>query len=251
MKKTILGVAACCLLMAASQANAAILTQMFIDAGTTSATIDVDELGTVTCSGDCGTLVFPGALSPHKTLLVTGTIGEFTINATGVGGLDAISPTLQNLNQIEAASKGAGTLSVQFTDTQYCGTGGGHCFGSTFVISASTVNDTGTQSSTTDFATFLDGSNSVPAGTLIHSFTGLTGLSDKASGTFSNPTNAIGGSLTTATAIHFARAGTVQANLQLSSSLGRGTGVPEPGTFALFGLATGLVFMKFRRRARD
>jgi hypothetical protein len=245
MKKTILGVAACCLLLAA-QANAAILTEMFINAGTTDATIDVDELGTVTCSGDCGTLVFPAALTPHTTLLVTGTIGQFTINATGVGGLDAIAPTLQNLNQIEAASTGAGTLSVQFTDTDYCGAGAGHCFGPNFVLSASTVNDTGISGSTTDFAAFIDGSNAVPAGTLIGSFAGLTGLSDNRSGMFANP-NGSSGSLTSATAITFTGAGTVQANMQISSAV---TTIPEPGTVALFGLAAGLVAVKVRRKVR-
>jgi hypothetical protein len=246
MKKTILGVAACCLLLAVSQANAAILTEMFINAGSTTATIDVDQLGTVTCSGDCGTLVFPASLAAHTTLQVTGKIGEFTINATGIGGLDAIAPTLQNLNQIEVASSGSGTLAVQFTDTDYCGSGAGRCFGSQFVLSASTVNDTGIVGSTTDFAAFVDGSNAVPAGTLIGSFAGLTGLSDKASGTFANP-NGTSGSLTSATSIHFTGAGTVQANMQISSA----AVTPEPGTVGLFLTGAGLLIVGLRRRKRD
>jgi hypothetical protein len=247
MKKTILGVAACCLLLAA-QANAAILTEMFINAGTTDATIDVDELGTVTCSGDCGTLVFPAALTPHTTLLVTGTIGQFKINATGVGGADATGLALQDLNQIEASSSGAGTLAVQFTDTDYCtGVGGGHCFGSDFVFSASTVNDRDVQGSTTDFAAFIDGSNAVPAGTLVGSFAGLTGLADSRKGTFANP-NGSSGSLTSATLITFTGTGRVQANMAISSTVP--TGIPEPGTMALFGLAAGLVAVKVRRRVR-
>jgi hypothetical protein len=247
MKKTILMVAVCCL-MAAFQANAAILTEMFLsDGGSNTATIDVDELGTVTCGGTaCGGLVTTLSGGPHTTLLVTGTLGQFTINATGVGGLDAIAPTLQNLNQIEAASTGAGTLLVQFTDTDYCG-GGGPCFGSNFVVSASTVNDTAIAASTTDFAALVDGSNSIPAGSLIGSFTGLTGLSDSASDMFANP-NGTGGSLTTATSINFSGNGTIQANIQVSSA--PTTTVPEPATLGLFTLAAGLAFAKLRRKAR-
>jgi hypothetical protein len=247
MKKTSLMVAVCCL-MAAFQANAAILTQMFLDAGDgNTATHDVDEIGIIHCAGTgCGTLTtFLSNTGPHGTLRVTGSLGQFTIDATGVGGLDAIAPTLQNLNQIQAASTGAGTLTVQFTDTDYCGAGG-PCFGSDFVVSASTVNDTAIAASTTDFAALVDGSNSVPAGSLIGSFSGLTGLSASDSGTFANPTGT-GGSLTSGTIINFSGAGTVQANIQISSA--PTTTVPEPATLGLFTLAAGLAFAKLRRKA--
>lgn len=229
---------------ATSQAFGSTVQQLLLDAGGgDTAQVDVDNLGFVTCTGDCATLVFPSFITPHTTLLVTGGIGQFTIGVTGVGGLDALSPTLQNLNQINAASTGAGTLSTFFTDTDYC-LGGGACFGPFFVMSASTVNDTAIAGSTTTFAAFADAGNAIPAGTLIGSFSGLTGLSDNASGTFGNSVGT-SGSLSTATVIDFTGAGRVQANLQLSSS-----NVPEPSTLAFFAIGIGMAAVKFRRKVR-
>ena len=113
-------------IMTASQALAVVKTELFLDAGGgTTATVDVSDLGIVTCTGTCGGLVFPSFLAPHTTLMVTGSLGQFTIDATGVGGLNASAPTLQDLNQIEAASTGPGTLFSEFTDTDYCMAGGG------------------------------------------------------------------------------------------------------------------------------
>lgn len=239
--KNTVGVLAVLALVAAPAASAATIEQMFFDAGGgVTATIDVDNLGFVTCGGTCIGLVFPGSITPHTTLQVTGTLGQFTLNATGVGGSSALPPTLQNLNQINAATTGAGTLFTSFTDTDYC-LGGGGCFGPGFVISVSTVNNTAIAASKTDFASFVDGANTIPAGTLIGSFSGLTGLSDNASGFFSNP-NGTSGSLTSSTLISFTGAGTVQANLQIS------TAVPEPATVGLLGLGLGLVVFKVRRR---
>lgn len=231
------------LLMTASQAVAVVKTELFLDAGGgTTATVDVSDLGIVTCTGTCGGLVFPAFLTPHTTLLVTGSLAQFTINATGVGGTDATAPTLQNLNQIEAASTGAGTLFTEFTDTDYC-MGGGECFGSDFVLSASTVNDTGIANSKTTFAGFVDGSNAVPAGTLIGSFMNLTGLSDSAAGTFANP-DGMAGSLSSAASLMFTGKGRIQANFQISSM------VPEPTSIMLLGTLVGLAALKVRRKTR-
>src|ERR1051325_11521166 len=109
MKRVIFAMAGLSL-MAASQAWSAVVTQLVLDdnAGNV-ATIDVDASGSVSCSGACGGLVttYP-FISGHETLQVTGTLGQFTIDATAKGGLSAISPTLQNFNQIQAASSGAG-----------------------------------------------------------------------------------------------------------------------------------------------
>lgn len=230
--------------MTASQAVAVVKTELFLDAGGgTTATIDVSDLGIVTCTGTCGGLVFPAFLAPHTTLLVTGTLAQFTINATGVGGVDASAPTLQNLNQIEAASTGAGTLFTEFTDTDYC-MGGGGCFGNSFVMSASTVNDTAIASSTTTFAGFVDASDAIPAGTLIGSFANLTGLSDSAAGLFHNPIGT-SGSLTSATSMMFTGIGRIQANFQISSSTAI---VPEPASLLLLGTFVGFATLKRRRK---
>jgi hypothetical protein len=231
--------------MTASQSRAAIIEQLVLDAGGgTIATINVDDLGVTSCTDpDCAGLIFPAFVSPHSTLLVTGTLGQFTINITGIGGADAISPTLQNLNQVQASTTSAGTLSAFFTDTDYC-LGGGGCLGPSFVFSVSTVNDTAISTSTTDFAAFADAGNAIPAGTLIGSFSGLTGLSDSAAGVFANPIGS-SGSLSTATIISFSGAGTVQANAQFSSAV---TGVPEPGTLSLLGFGGMLAFYTLRRK---
>jgi hypothetical protein len=246
MKRQQLILLAGLLFMTASQAVAVVKTELFLDAGGgTTATVDVSDLGIVTCTGTCGGLVFPSFLAPHTTLLVTGTLGQFTIGATGVGGLDASAPTLQDLNQIEASSSGAGTLFTEFTDTDYCLAGGGDCFGSEFVLSASTVNDTGISASTTDFAAFGDASDAVPAGTLIGDFLGLTGLSDSASGIFANPVGS-SGSLSSAASLTFTGTGRIQANFQISSL----TPVPEPTSFLPFGTLVGLVALKVGRKTR-
>src|SRR5271169_4535629 len=84
------------LFMTASQAVAVVKTELFLDAGGgTTATVDVSDLGIVTCTGTCGGLVFPAFLAPHTELVVEGSIGQFLIDSTGVGGADADAPTLQ------------------------------------------------------------------------------------------------------------------------------------------------------------
>jgi hypothetical protein len=235
------------LFMTASQAVAVVKTELFLDAGGgTTATVDVSDIGIVTCSGTCGGLVFPAFLAPHTELVVEGSIGQFLIDSTGVGGADADAPTLQDLNQIEASSTGPGTLFTEFTDTDYC-MGGGSCLGPQFVLSASTVNDTAIAASTTTLAGFADASNAVPAGTLIGAFMNLTGLSDSASGMFANPIGS-SGSLSSAADLVFTGVGRIQANFQLSSSLVRNGGVPEPTSIILLGTLVGLAALKIRRR---
>jgi hypothetical protein len=232
------------LFMTVSQAVAVVKTELFLDAGGgISATVDVSDLGIVTCSGTCGGLVFPAFLTPHTTLLVTGTLGQFTIDSTGVGGVDAISPTLQDLNQIEAASSGPGTLFTEFTDTDYCSPGAGGCFGNQFVLSASIVNDTAIAASTTDFAGFADAADSVPAGTLIGAFLGLTGLADSTAGIFTNPVGS-SGSLSSVANLTFSGSGRIQANFQISTI----STVAEPASILLLGTLVGLAALKFGRK---
>jgi len=233
------------LFMTASQAVAVVKTELFLDDGAAingTATIDVSDLGIVTCTGACAGLIFPAFLAPHTTLLVTGTIGQFTIDATGVGGVSAISPTLQDLNQIETSSSGSGTLFAEFTDTDYC-LGAGGCFGNEFVLSASTVNDTAIAASTTNFAAFADASDAVPAGTLIGDFLGLTGLADSTAGIFANPIGT-SGSLSSAVQLNFTGSGRIQANFQISSL----NTVPEPASILLLSTLLGLAALKVGRK---
>ena len=71
-------------LMAAGVARASVVEQLDLDAGgANQATITVDDLGFVNCIGACGGL--SSTLSPtgaYGTLIVTGTLGQFTIGAT-------------------------------------------------------------------------------------------------------------------------------------------------------------------------
>jgi len=230
--------------MAATVARATTIEELDLDAGgANNAQIMVDDLGFVTCTGDCaGLSATLSPTGPHGTLNVTGTLGQFTIGATGVGGLDAKSPTLQNLNQINASSLGAGTLTARFTDTDFC-MGGGGCFGSQFLLGVSHTTDSQIQGSTIDFTAFADAGNTIPAGTVIGSFM-LTGISNGTSGFFANPTGSNGGSLSSLQVMNFTGVGTIQANLTIST-----TAVPEPSTVVLFGIGAGLVgISKIRRR---
>jgi hypothetical protein len=232
--------------MAATAARAAtIVEQLDLDAGgANQATITVDDLGFVNCTGNCGGL--SSTLSPtgaHGTLIVTGTLGQFTIGATGVGGLDAKAPTLQNFNQINASSTGAGTLIARFTDTDYC-MGAGGCFGSNFLLGVSHTTDSQIQGSTIDFSAFGDTGNTIPAGTLIGSFM-LTGISNGTSGNFANMLGGNGGSLSSLQVMNFSGVGTIQSNMSISTA----AVVPEPSTLLLFGVGIGLVgISKIRRR---
>lgn len=234
-------------LMAVSQAWAAVETQLVLDDNSGNvAIIEVDDSGFVQCSGVCGgfTTISYNLSSGHGTLNVQGTLGTFTINATGVGGLDALSPTLQNFNQIDASSSGAGTLSTLFTDTNYCLTGGGGCFGTQFRLSGSGVNDAAINTSIINFYGFVDSGNTIPAGTQFGSLLGLTGDAFASSLLFANP-NGTSGSLSTATELNFAGSGRIQANAQISTV---GSIVPEPASIILLGAALGLVSLKLRRR---
>jgi len=232
-------------LMAATLAHATTIEELDLDAGGANvAMITVDDLGFVNCAGACGGLSASlSATGPHGTLNVTGTLGQFTIGATGVGGLDAKTPTLQNLNQINASSRGAGTLTTRFTDTDFC-MGGGGCFGSQFLLGVSHATDVQIQGSTIDFTAFADAGNVIPAGTVVGSFM-LTGIADGTSGFFANPIGSSGGSLSSLQVMHFTGVGTIQANLTISS-----IATPEPSTLMLFGIGAGLVAVsKIRRKA--
>jgi hypothetical protein len=232
--------------VAASVAQASTIEQLILDdnAGNV-ATIDVDNLGFVTCGGACGSLTFSPAITPHTSLVVTGTLGQFTLNVTGTAGATAIYPTLQNLTQINAASQTAGTLTTLFTDTDYC-LGGGGCFGNAFDLTLTNNPDTAIKNSSTTFAAYADSANTIPAGTLIgapSTPTTLTGVSSSDQ-SYMNP-GGPSGSLSSLTNTTFTGKGSVQTTFQISTA---GSEVPEPSTFALFGLGAGLFALGVRRR---
>jgi hypothetical protein len=231
MKSSTTSLLALLLFVAALPAAAAIETQLILDAGGANvATIDVNTGGIVTCAGACGGLTIVNPNGDHGTLQVTGTLGTFTINTTGLGEISTLDPEKLALNQIQVSTAGAGTLKATFTDTDYVNLG-------TFVLSASVVNAASISTTTTDFSAFGSAANSVPAGTLIASLLGLTGLADADAAIVANVIGA-SGSLTASTVINFAGAGTSQANFSIST-----IAVPEPASVVLFGtmlLGTGL-----------
>jgi hypothetical protein len=233
-------------LMAASQAIAAVKTEMVLDAGGgITATIDVDDLGFVTCSGTCSGLSTSydlSGVSAHGTLTVTGTIGVFFINqATGVGGLDEFALGRQDVNTLDSTSSAAGTLTVTFTDTDFCLTGGGGCFGNQFLLTASTNSST-TLGSTASFAGFVSGANTIPAGTLIGAFSNLSNASTGAVA-FANP-NGTGGSLTSITQINFNSAGQMNTGFEIATT----APVPETATISMLGLVLSVTMLKLRQK---
>jgi len=71
-------------------------------------TVDVNGgLASVTygaCPNGCAATPF--TTGDHKSLVALATIGQFEINTTGKGGLALFSPTLEDLNQINATAFG-------------------------------------------------------------------------------------------------------------------------------------------------
>jgi hypothetical protein len=230
---------------------------LFLDAGGgVTATVQVDAGGSPSCTdtgGGCGgLLVTPGGAD--GALQVTGTIGSFTINATGKGHAAAIFPTLQNLNQIEAKNNsGKGTLVAVFTDTGYMtlptpqpGFPNG-----LFHIGVSIVNDTQILTSSTKFDARVSSGNVTPAATLIHSFT-LTGNAGNggsvaAAGDFNNPLPGLTTpyTLTAGTTLNFTGKGDIQANFTIAT-----VAVPEPATIMFSGTMLLFTAVGLRRKLR-
>lgn len=200
------------------------------------------------CVGNCAGLVATytaGAFDPlHGQLNVAGTIGQFTVEITGQGGGFVVSPTNQNLNEIDATSTGPGVLNVVFTDTDYTE------LGNPFFLSASGTYSATVTGSSTDFTALMDPGNGIPAGIPIGSINNLVcavvipgapcGFNQTVA--FANPTGSSSGSLTTAKEITFAGIGEVQLNLSIAS-----TPIPEPGSVVLLGtmlLGTGLALRR-------
>jgi hypothetical protein len=232
------------------------IEQLIVDANNGhSAEFDVDALGIVSCFGDCSVFNFAATITPHTDLAVatkTGsTLGGFDVSVTGRGGASVVPPALQNLTQgnvLDIHGATSGSFTTIFTDTGYCTTNtpgfpGGTCFGSTFTLGMTNLPDLPTEAAaSTMFAAFVSPGTTIPAGMLVNAPAGTTipGLGS-VSLTAANP-NGSGGSLTTETFTTFPVKGSVQTTFTIS------TAVPEPSTFAFFGIAAGLVGFKLRRR---
>jgi len=233
-------------LAVAPAAYAATIEQLFIAdvTGGLTATIDVDNAGTVTCVGACGGLTLPagGTITPHTDLRVFGTIGQFFVDITGSGGVSSTNPTLQTLTQANVENlAGAGRLVTEFTDSRYC-EDFPSCFGTSFLLGVTNNPDSQIIGSSTTFTAFVDPFDGVPATTPIGAPINLVGLGSQ------NQTdpNVVGpaGSLSALTDTRFTGMGKVQTTFTISTNA-----VPEPSTFAFFGIAAiGLVGFKVRSR---
>ena len=191
--------------------EAATVSQVLIQTGGgQSATVTADAVGTLACAGACGGLIFSGAGGGHGTIQINGSIGQFKLNIVAVGR-NNLGDALANLQQINTATGGAGTLAVQFTDTGYTAL-------NRFIIGAATVNDTGLVDSTTDFTFATSPFNAIPANVTVAFFRGLTALSDSALEFLRAPFTH--GSLTVGTVMQFTRRGALQASASISTDNG-------------------------------
>jgi hypothetical protein len=212
--------------------HAAIATELVLDDGVGDvATIDESTTGVLTCTdtsatGACAGLV-PGSevfsSGPHKTIsILSGTIGQFTLDVTGKGQKSNTLPTLQVFNQVDATSSGAGTLTATFTDTSYS------TMNSVLDIADSNTTDQQIQTSTIQFNVYTDAANNVPATTLVGTNI-LTGHSSAGGGLAANP-NFPNGSLTSQAILTFTGVGNIQANITVANVL-----VPEPASVVFLG----------------
>lgn len=232
-----------------SQMFAAVDEELALTANGVTATIDVSTLGvlTVTCSsavvGACGNIAAKTTSDGvDGTISVThATFQGITLSDTAVGWADSTEPTIQDFNQIDAQSAGAGTLEAMFTDTDEPDVS------SLLNTADSNTTDTDISASTIQFTLLTDPANGVPAGTQVYQNT-LTGHSDSngPDGVTSpnpNPTNPGDVSVSTEALLTFTGDGSIQANISISN-----VAVPEPASVLLFGtLVLGLTAV-FRKR---
>ena len=246
MKRPVFLVSGFCLLLA-SQMSAATISELAIDAGGgITADLTVDHLGIVTCTGTCGGLTFTPTIVPHGTLNVTGSIGAFTLaTLAGVGGVGVAPPALLNLTQNDATSRGAGTLTISYSDTDY-GLGGGNAWGSQFNISVQSNPDFAIVASTVTGLALADAANTLGGGSIIDGPFTIAGVNSHVATVANNVGST--GSLTAITQLNFSGSGNIQSTFTISS-IGSGS-VPEPGTVGLLGLGAGVFFLKLRRKRR-
>ena len=199
---------------------------------------DVDTIqvagGIATCSPpgpNCTGLTVEYSGGDHGQINAIGALGQFGINATAKGGGVSILPTLQDLNQLNATSTGAGTLTSTFTDFGYTD------LNPTLEIADSKTNDKGIKTSTIDFAVMTDAST-------IYTNT-LTGESDdNGLVDVANP-NYPNASVTSQTVMTFKGTGDIQANITVANA------VPEPASIVFLGtMLLGLTALIRNRRLK-
>ena len=204
----------------------ATISELSLDAGGgVTADLLVDQLGAVTCSGTCGGLTFLGVITPHGTLNVTGTLGQFTLSTVSGTGTGVLTPpAIMNLTQNDATSTGAGTLTVLYSETGYTS------LGNTMLLSVQSNPDNAIVASTVVGQALIDPANTLGGGSPFDSFS-LSGVDQYVNSTLNTVPS---GSLTAITQLNFSGAGHIQSTFTVSN-LGpvvHGT-VPEPATLAL------------------
>jgi hypothetical protein len=238
IKRAILSVVLLC--GAIFSLHAASISELVIDAGSgTAADLLVDSLGGVTCSGACGGLTFANTITPHGTLNVTGSIGQFTITTiSGVGLAGLTPPTVLNLTQNEATAQHAGTLIVKYSETGYSS------LSNTFNLSAQSNPDHQINGSTVLGQALIDPANALLAGSAFDSFD-LTGVDSYVNST---PNAIAAGSLTAITELEFSGRGHIQSTFTLANlGVGVHQQTPEPGTWGTMAAAA-LLIVGLRKR---
>lgn len=236
------------LLLANRPAHATIISQLIVGTwGSDLARINIDQTGAVTCDPDlpdnCDHLVLPASITPHGALRVGGAIGQWTLNIDALGSAETASTGALQITRSTISTDRAGIFVSDFTDTGYC-LDAAPCLSPSFWMDMST-SDTGA----TGFSFRVDGLNGLyPEGPL----TGPYQAGDFA--LFPNLSHGPTGSLASILSITFTGAGGITGRTAMDAIGDYGNppppSAPEPGTFALLGVAL-VALASLRARLRN